>query len=69
MCGDPDTCADIELNDLVVRLNRTPCAMTPTCAVMDETLKGLGGMYLTIRTLKNKKNTSPAGNAKAITYT
>ena len=36
MCGDPDICEDIELNNLVVQIEAHPCAMTATCAVQNK---------------------------------
>ena len=42
-CGDADmyevtdTCAEIELNNLVLKNNAHPCAMTPVCAILSKT--------------------------------
>ena len=37
MCEVTDTCAEIELNNLVLKNNAHPCAMTPVCAILSET--------------------------------
>ena len=39
MCGDPETCAESELNNLVLHNNAHPCAMTRICAILNN-IKG-----------------------------
>ena len=37
-----DTCAEIELNNLVLKNNAHPCAMTPVCAILSKTKRRYG---------------------------
>ena len=37
MCEVTDTCAEIELNNLVLKNNAHPCAMTPVYAILSKT--------------------------------
>ena len=42
MCEVTDTCAEIELNNLVLKNNAHPCAMTPVCAILSKTKRRYG---------------------------
>ena len=42
MCEVTDTCAEIELNNLVLKNNAHPCAMTPFCAILSKTKRRYG---------------------------
>ena len=44
MCEVTDTCAEIELNNLVLKNNAHPCAMTPVCAILSKTKRRYGGV-------------------------
>ena len=37
-----DTCAEIEFNNLVLKNNANPCAMTPVCAILSKTKRRYG---------------------------
>ena len=42
MCEVTDTCAEIELNNLVLKNIAHPCAMTPVCAILSKTKRRYG---------------------------
>ena len=42
MCEVADTCAEIELNNLVLKNNAHPCAMIPVCAILSKTKRRYG---------------------------
>ena len=42
MCEVTDTCAEVELNNLVLINNTHPCAMTPVCAILSKTKRRYG---------------------------
>ena len=42
MCEVTDTCAEIELNNLVLKTNAGSCAMTPVCAILSKTKRRYG---------------------------
>ena len=42
MCEVTDTCAEIELNNLVLKNNAHPCAMTPVCTILSKTKRRYG---------------------------
>ena len=42
MCEVTDTCAEIELYNLVLKNNAHPCAMTPVCAILSKTKRRYG---------------------------
>ena len=45
MCGDSDTCAECELNNLVLHNSAHPCAMIPICAILNKTKGACGGCF------------------------
>ena len=42
MCEVTDTCAEIELNNFVLKNNANPCAMTPVCVILSKTKRRYG---------------------------
>ena len=42
MCEVTDTCAEIELSNLVLKNNAHPCAMTPVCVILNKTKRRYG---------------------------
>ena len=42
MCEVTDTYAEVELNNLVLKNNAHPCAMTPVCAILSKTKRRYG---------------------------
>ena len=55
MCEVTDTCAEIELNNLVLKNNAHPCAMTPVCAILSKT-KRRYGVFRTFADFDNESN-------------
>ena len=54
MCEVTDTCADIELNNLVLKNNAHPCEMTPVCAILSKKKRRYGVFRTRMRAKHNR---------------